>query len=88
MRRGELCSRNSLPGQWNVMMSLSTIRGTHYNASTWTVEYMLMMLSQENKTKHLNVHSVQHRLEEGCKMVQRLSPTPKGVLCANQWRIS
>jgi hypothetical protein len=35
---GGLCSRNSLPGQWNVMTSLSTIRGAHYNAPTWTVD--------------------------------------------------
>ena len=30
---------------------------------------MLMMLGQENQTKHLNVCLVQHRLEEGSKVV-------------------
>jgi hypothetical protein len=29
----------------------------------------LMMLGQENKTKHLNVCLVQHRLEEGSEVV-------------------
>jgi hypothetical protein len=30
---------------------------------------MLMMLSQENKTKYLNVCLIQHRLEEGSEVV-------------------
>jgi hypothetical protein len=30
---------------------------------------LLLMLSQENKTKHLNVCLVQHRLEEGSEVV-------------------
>jgi hypothetical protein len=32
-------------------------------------EEPMMMLSQENKTKHLNVCFVQHRLEEGSEVV-------------------